>query len=368
MGRSLNPIETGNHAAWLAKRQFGALDGLHCIAIVAIIWHHAHGAQGGDGGWPISRHGYLGVDLFFVLSGFLITTLLLRERARTGAISLRNFYARRTLRIFPPYYAILAGLALLLGFVLRDATMAGPFFHELPWCLTYTTNWVEPTTLLSITWSLAAEEQFYLVWPPLERYLPRHALKILFVLLIVNQLVNFRLADGVLQSLFGFVHDERKILQVTFTPILLGVLLAHLLHDERWYRRIAPRVGGGCALVTSLLMVAVACVPGDMSGWPRVTLHLLMTLLLASCVVDEGSPVARALAWRPLQAIGAVSYGMYLLHLFALDVVMRCEGRYGTLLPVVRFAAVLALTFLAALAMYRGFERPILRLKERFKS
>lgn len=365
MDGPLKELGTPEHADYLAKRQFRALDGLRCVAIVAVIWHHAHG----DGaGWPISGHGFLGVDLFFVLSGFLITTLLLRERSRSGTISLRNFYARRTLRIFPPYYAILAGLALLLGFVRPTATMAGPFFKELPWCLTYTTNWVEPTTLLSITWSLAAEEQFYLVWPPLERFLPRHALKILFALLIVNQLVNFRSADPVLRAAFGFVHDERKILQVTFTPILLGVLLAHLLHDERWYRRFAPLVGGGCAAVTSILMVALADVPGDMSGWPRLVLHLLMTLLLASCVVREESFVARALSWRPLQAVGAVSYGMYLLHLFALHLVIRFEESHGTLLPVARFLACLALTIAAALAMYRGFERPILRLKERFKT
>lgn len=365
MDGSLNPTGIPEHAGYLAKRQFRALDGLRCVAIVAVIWHHAHG---GTVRWPISRHGFLGVDLFFVLSGFLITTLLLRERSRTGSISLKNFYARRTLRIFPPYYAILAGLALLLGFVATGATMRGAFFRELPWCLTYTTNWVEPTTLLTITWSLAAEEQFYLVWPPLERWLPRHALKILFALLIVNQLVNFRLADPVLQSAFGFVHDERKILQVTFTPILLGVLLAHLLHDGRWYRRIAPWVGGRCAALTLLLMVAVADVPGDMSGWPRLVLHLLMTLLLASCVVREEGVIARALSWRPLQAIGAVSYGMYLLHLFALDLINRFADRDRTMLPLVKFVACVVLTFVAALAMYRGFERPILRLKERFKS
>jgi peptidoglycan/LPS O-acetylase OafA/YrhL len=328
MGRSLNQLENPEHAAFLARRHFRALDGLRCIAIVAVVWHHAHQAQGETGGWPIAGHGFLGVDLFFVLSGFLITTLLIRERTRTGTIGLKNFYVRRTLRIFPPYYAILLGLALFLGFVRPDATMKGAFFRELPWCLTYTTNWVEPTTLLSITWSLAAEEQFYLVWPQFERFLPRHALKVLFVLLIANQLINFRLADPVLRACFGFVHDERKILQVTFTPILLGVLLAHLLHEERWYRRLAPRVGG----------------------------------------VREESLVAKGLSWRPLQAIGAVSYGMYLLHLLALDLVMRFEGRYGTMVPVVRFLSCLGLTFVAAFVMNRGFERPILRLKERFQT
>jgi peptidoglycan/LPS O-acetylase OafA/YrhL len=361
----VNETEGQNHAAFLARRQFRALDGLRCIAIVAVIWHHS---AGGSSGFPLSQHGFLGVDLFFVLSGFLITTLLLRERARTGTISLKNFYARRTLRIFPPYYAILAGLALFLWLVRPNATMGAAFFRELPWCLTYTTNWVEPTTLLSITWSLSAEEQFYLVWPPLERFAPRHVLKILLLLLIVNQLVNFRLADGVLQSVFGFAHDDRKILQVTFTPILLGVLLAHLLHDGSWFRRIAPFVGTAAAAVASVAIVAVAGLPGDMSGWMRLTLHLLMTLLLASCVVREDGAVARALAWRPLREIGAVSYGMYLLHLLALDVVMRVEARIGTSIPVVRFLGCLLLTLLAALALYRWFERPILGLKERFKS
>jgi peptidoglycan/LPS O-acetylase OafA/YrhL len=105
-----------------------------------------------------------------------------------------------------------------------------------------------------------------------------------------------------------------------------------------------------------------------MSGWPRLALHVLMTVLLASCVVREGSLVARAMAWRPLREIGAVSYGMYLLHLLALDVVMRVEPHLGTSLPVVRFSACLALTYVAASASYRWFERPILSLKERFKS
>ena len=195
-----------------------------------------------------------------------ITSRPKRVRSRTGTIGLRNVYVRRTLRIFPPYYAILLGLVLFLAFVRPDATMKGAFFRELPWCLTYTTNWVEPTTLLSITWSLAAEEQFYLVWPPIERFVPRHAWKVLLVLLIANQLINFRLADPVLRACFGFVHDDRKILEVTFTPILLGVVLAHLLDRESWYRRIAPRVGGSVKAVTAGGDVRIGVTNKDLKG------------------------------------------------------------------------------------------------------
>lgn len=352
-----------SHEAFLARRNFRSLDGLRCLAIVTVIWHHAHG---GYAALPATRHGFLGVDLFFVISGFLITTLLLRERARTGDISLKNFYARRTLRIFPPYYLVLAGLTLVLLFVRRDATMRPAFFAELPWCLTYTTNWVEPTTLLSITWSLSAEEQFYLLWPPVERFVPRHALKVLLVLIVVNQCINFRLADPLLHTAFGFLHDDRKILQVTFTPICLGVLLAHLLHETRSFGRVAPMLRRGVAAVSVVAIIVVSNVPGDISGWPRLALHVLMTMLVGSSVLDEGGIVARALAWPTLRVVGTVSYGMYLLHLLALDVVTRLEHWIGPFVPLARFASCLALTIVAALAMYRWFERPILALKSRF--
>jgi peptidoglycan/LPS O-acetylase OafA/YrhL len=93
-----------------------------------------------------------------------------------------------------------------------------------------------------------------------------------------------------------------------------------------------------------------------------------MTVLLGSVVVAEAGTAARALAWRPLQKIGAVSYGMYLLHLIALDVVLRVDARVGPLGREVRFVGCAALTVAAALLMYRFFERPILSLKSRFAS
>src|SRR5262245_32214375 len=95
----------GLHRWFLGRSHFGALDGLRCISILAVIWAHGPGQRAT---LFLLRSGALGVDLFFVISGFLITTLLLRERRSTGSVSLARFYARRSLRIFPLYYAVLA--------------------------------------------------------------------------------------------------------------------------------------------------------------------------------------------------------------------------------------------------------------------
>src|SRR5262245_42024739 len=97
----------GRYDEFRSRKTFASLDGIRCLSIVAVIWHHS---VVGVPWLPGTERGFLGVDMFFVLSGFLIVTLLLRERDKTGAISMREFYARRALRIFPPYYALLAVL------------------------------------------------------------------------------------------------------------------------------------------------------------------------------------------------------------------------------------------------------------------
>ncbi|HUR28086.1 MAG TPA: acyltransferase, partial [Planctomycetota bacterium] len=158
-----------------ARRHFSALDGIRAISILAVLWHHT---AAGLGGIALSSNGFLGVNMFFVLSGFLIVTLILREKDRTGGISLKRFYARRTLRIFPIYYLVIAAL---LAYVLLvpETGFRADFLRELPYHLTYTSNWIHSATILAIAWSLAAEEQFYLLWPPLEKYLARWILPIL---------------------------------------------------------------------------------------------------------------------------------------------------------------------------------------------
>jgi peptidoglycan/LPS O-acetylase OafA/YrhL len=351
------------HAAYLARGSFGALDGLRCLSILAVVYHHAHGALA----WgPTSERGFLGVDLFFVLSGFLIVTLLLRERDQTGRVSLRNFAARRALRIMPLYFGILLLTAVILGLLRPNGSHAGAFFKELPYLLTYTTNWV-PVTTLSVTWSLSAEEQFYFVWPLVEKVVRRPALMVV-ALIVASEAVALGLLDR--WSWFSWTAREPAMLrQTTFVPILLGVLLAHLLHDRRGFAVVARALGGRLSpiLILGALLLAVPLLPADLRGWPRLCVHLLMILLLASVVVREDHALRGVLCWGPIRRLGVLSYGMYLWHMFALAVPLRLvEG--GRLSSLLLFPLTLALTVALAEVSFRFYETPFLRLRARFRA
>ena len=118
--------------AYRGTRFFASLDGLRCLSILAVIWHHCGWqSQAWAAHWSILHMGYRGVDLFFVISGFLITTLLLREREETGTVSLRDFWIRRTLRIFPLYYTVIA-LYVLTVFLFERHTPAGQGVFRQP--------------------------------------------------------------------------------------------------------------------------------------------------------------------------------------------------------------------------------------------
>jgi peptidoglycan/LPS O-acetylase OafA/YrhL len=359
---------TNPYAEFLARSRFASLDGVRAISILAVLWHHA---TPGIQGWPITHNGFLGVDMFFVLSGFLIVTLLLRERDGRGRISLSAFYLRRTLRIFPVYYGLLT--LLLARYLLSPGNPdAPPFYHALPWYLTYTSNWI-PDHMhgagLAITWSLATEEQFYLVWPFLERYLPRRAVVMALVTMLgVNQCINFGIADPWFGGWIGTHRPELPILQATFTPILLGVGLAHLLHSPRIFGTAFRILGRRWMPLVTASAIIIACnYHGDLAGWPRLTIQLLMTAFLASCVVREDHAARPLLASTPMQSIGMVSYGMYLFHIFLITLSTRLASRLGLESPVTAFLACTLVTYAVAQVSFRLYERPFLRLKGRFE-
>ena len=155
---------SGETASAIAKTPayFGALDGLRALSVIAVVWHHARPL---DWQSPLAQRGFLGVDVFFVISGFLITHLLIREEARAGQVQLTKFWVRRALRLWPLWFTILAALSGLFLTVLSDAPMTAPFWRDLPYNATYTSNLIVPGTFLALSWSLALEEQFYAVWP-----------------------------------------------------------------------------------------------------------------------------------------------------------------------------------------------------------
>lgn len=314
----------------------------------------------------MSNRGFLGVDMFFVISGFLIVSLLLRERDRHGTISLRKFYARRTLRIFPVYYAMLAALAAAY-YLKPDAGSASSFHAELPYYITYTSNWIAAGAL-PFTWSLAAEEQFYILWPPVERFLRGAVIPLLVIAIGISQAINFGLLDDQLLQWIGSDADQLPILQATFTPICLGVVLAHALHSPRRFAQLAQVFGrhGSAPICALLVLGAINWPVEDISGLPRLAMQIGFTALLACMVILEDHPLRKLMQLSLMRKIGAVSYGMYLFHTFVIVGIEKFEHRLPFSSPVLLFLiATAGTTFLAEMS-FRYFENPILRLKKRF--
>jgi peptidoglycan/LPS O-acetylase OafA/YrhL len=356
------------HSNYLGIRTFGSLDGVRGLCILAVVWHHATPAIPGE----FVQRGFLGVDMFFVLSGFLIVTLLLRERDRMGAISLKKFYARRMLRIFPIYYLL---LFLLLSYYLITkpaSSTAREYYLALPFLLTYSSNWVHiQAHNVGIMWSLATEEQFYMGWPMIEKLLrPLGIAVVLVVVLFVNQLINFGVLDGFFAALYGKKPDL-LILDATFTPIALGVVLAHVLNTRRTFDTLYQLVGHcvSSLVLAAVLLALIIVSPSDISGLPRLLIQLTMTLVLAALVVREDHWARPVLTFRPLAYMGMISYGMYIYHMCVIHPVSIAFERLGGSLQSFGFfvAALVATTAVAGLS-YWFMEKPLLKLKARFAS
>jgi peptidoglycan/LPS O-acetylase OafA/YrhL len=340
-------------------RRIPGLDGLRALAVIAVVWHHSHP---GYAGFPLSHNGFLGVDVFFVLSGFLITTLLLQEERSTGGVSLIGFYIRRSLRIFPLYYAVLLLMAVFFVASTRSSN-AAVFLTELPWHATYLSNWVSLKSMMAITWSLSTEEQFYLVWPPLFAWLGLRALWPLLVVLLFNQGINFGLFDAWM-SKNGFAVDSLPLLQITFTPILLGVILAFGM-QLRFIGRLKSSMPTWALLVMLAIALSIANTHGDIRGWPRMLFHMAIAGLVALVVLKPNSLIVKLLEWKPLTHIGLVSYGVYLFHMLVLHVIVRLFNANLLNYPTLIFVAALFFCVVLATLSYRYFELPFMGLKGR---
>ncbi len=349
-------------------RAFGALDGLRCLSILVVVWHHSPVRLSW---WTASNLGFLGVDLFFVISGFLIVTLMLRERERNGDISLPKFYMRRTLRIFPLYYGLILFLSLYYVTLGADSSFGSEFLADLPIYLCYLGNFFPVG--FGIVWSLAAEEQFYLAWPLIERNLRRFIVPILAVAIGINQLFNFKLPRAWIEGWLGGAgaFEGLGIVQCTFTPILLGVCLAHLFQERRSFERCAPLFASRFAPVGwALALVALAALVSEtnIAGWGRLSVQLLMAGLVGSAVYREDHLLMPLLRFRPFVRIGTVSYGIYLLHIHAIELTKRFMGLLGVTEGLLIFVVAAGLAILLAELSFRFWETPFLRLKGRFAS
>jgi len=345
-------------------KNFTSLDGLRFFSIMPVIFHHS--LLNGDNYPNFLELGFLGVDFFFVISGFLITTLLLRERNKTHHISLKKFYMRRTLRIFPLYYGVILAYSILYWLVLRDSTSGQQFLSEIWIYLTYLANFF-PVTFV-IVWSLAAEEQFYLIWPTIEKYLENWVIPILIVLLLINQLLNFPQGRQWLHEVWEITVPSLSIMEITFTPILLGVAIAHALNNKIAFSVIAPITANKwMPLVYLLLLVLIITnAPEDIAGLPRLSIQFAMTMMLISCVIRQDHFLEPLLTLKLIKHIGSISYGMYLLHIVCISIVVYSLNKINLGNDFLVFLLGSALTILIASLSFRYYEKPFLKMKKYF--
>jgi peptidoglycan/LPS O-acetylase OafA/YrhL len=369
-------------ATAVTGRHLPALDGLRAFAVAGVVAYHL--------GWGWASGGYLGVDLFFVLSGFLITSLLLEERALTGRVRLAAFWARRARRLLP---ALLLMLTLIALFVVLDGRYGGPgaaasfdlsgLRGDALATLFYVANWhaifshqsyfaqFAVSSPLKHTWSLAIEEQFYLVWP-----------LVLLVLLKVSRgawrrvglivaVLGALASAGLMSLMYHGVADANRVYYGTdthlfdmFGGIAVAMVVAARPQPGPRARRALHLAAPLCAVALGVFWVRAGTGSGLVPGWMYHGGFLLCAALAAVVIADvrqvEHGPLGAVLSLRPLRFLGRISYGVYLWH-FPVIVYMTPArlGISGNVLDVVRIAA----TLLIATLSYRFVEMPIRRAR-----
>jgi peptidoglycan/LPS O-acetylase OafA/YrhL len=350
------------HDRYLATRHFASLDGLRCLSILPVIWHHAT-PRPLPGIWG---KGPAGVDLFFCISGFLITTLLLRERARTGRIALADFYVRRALRILPLYYSLLLAYVGFAWLLPEHSPQRVHFFHTLPLYASFTANWfanfgVAFPILFSFAWSLCIEEQFYAFWPAIVRFCSaRGAAAVMCALLLLDWYAE----RGALPGLLPPGSQALRIVTSFAAPIGLGSLLALALQERAGFTRLWRVLGRAWSAPLALcLLLALLLWPSA----PLFAFQLSLAALVGTCVIQERHALAPLLRARPVAYLGAVSYGLYLLNSTAIGLVKRLFPSHAGSAGFVFWLSLPLALALAALS-HRYLEAPFLRLRARFRS
>ncbi|CAB4863000.1 unannotated protein [freshwater metagenome] len=331
-----------------------ALDGLRALAVAAVLCFHAQAS--------FASGGFLGVSVFFTLSGYLITSLLLREHSATGTISLQAFYGRRLRRLLPAAYACIV-LVLALGYF-WTAYQREHLPGDVVAALTNMSNWRFAFTSSSYSdlfraapspfahfWSLAIEEQCYVMVPIIVLLALRRGRRTLLVTTIV--LLTASLTATLLTTDFDLAYNGTH---TRAAELLMGVLLAQLTLGRQRSRHSANLAG----LMALVALGALAATTTVTDRWlyrgGLVGVAVLSATVIAALV--GGGPLARILAWRPLVAVGRTSYGLYLVHWPIFMVLSPARTHLdGAALAVVRIGVSLAVTAVS----YYQLEQPIRR-------
>jgi peptidoglycan/LPS O-acetylase OafA/YrhL len=358
-GKIANGAETSARGPGRAKAlgYQPAFDGLRAVAITAVLFFHIYR-------WP--RGGWLGVDLFFVLSGFLITTLLLEEWARHGSLSLRLFYVRRVLRLFPALWALL--LISVPVFLVRERDISDVFESAL-YGITYTTN-IAYALRLEIhryehLWSLAVEEQFYIMWPIMLALALRMGMRFRVVFaVIIASISTLAIARYAVAS-----HSILAPARFRFDSILIGcaIGIASSIWGRDPLRRIARMpllLAGAMAVIVSFFVFArVPHIPYGATLIFCVASGVMLVAALDDGVGPAAGRAQKLLTNRPIVFIGRISYALYLWHWVILRWVI--SGHPGGIAGAALRSTALLASVAAAAASYFLVEKPFLRRKWR---
>ncbi len=345
------------HGSTFAYRP--ALDGLRAIAVGSVVVYHV------DDGWLPG--GFLGVDIFFVLSGFLIATLLLREYDENGRIDLPGFWTRRFRRLMPALIVAILVIAIVENILLDDALLRSSRRDELMAALFYVANWFFVVTDSSYftlytdaspvrhTWSLAIEEQFYIGFPLLMAFglaaNRRRWLRAFFAIGTVASIATMAVLYDPASASRAYYGTDSRIFQM-----LIGVLLAWAMH-VRADRAVFTMLGRATPALLATLGAMFVFI-SDQSAVYYYGGAVAVAVVTAGLIValETESPTKQLLASKPMTAIGLISYGVYLWHW---PIILWLRNNAGLESTLVVLAATIAATAAAAFISYQLVERPI---------
>ena len=352
------------------------LDGLRAISVIAVIFYHA--------GFGWMHGGFFGVEVFFVVSGFLITSLLIEERGRTGGVSLRQFWLRRIRRLFPALFTMLVAVATWAA-LFGSAEQTSQMRRDLPWSIFYVANWGQivgdvpyfqagDPPLLRHLWSLAVEEQWYLLWPlafvVLARsgWKPLKIAKFLVGAVALVVVITWWIQRGEPGPIEGglFDGDNRVNFNYLSTVTRAGGLLLGAAAAFVWQPWRSPNAHRAPSRALDLAMgvsvgllicsfIGARLTAGYMYPW-LLTAVSVLSLVAVLVVVHPAAVGSRLiLSWTPLVEVGKRSYGLYLWHWPIFVIGGATDGSGG------RFVVASIVSVVVSEACYRYIETPVRR-------
>jgi peptidoglycan/LPS O-acetylase OafA/YrhL len=354
-----------------------AIDGIRAIAVIFVLLFHA--------GTPLFGFGWIGVDIFFVMSGFLITSLLCKEYDRTKNINLKNFMMRRLLRIMPAYwvYASFVTILFFLGFgsFNNDSEWTGAWLIMSIWG--YFNNFLprggiwEHSHLVIHLWSLSVEEQFYFIWPllllaSLKFNRPLSVCALLCTLMFISRYFHTGVGQNYLLHTRGIGLGLGCLAAISITLEKYRSKPIYWLSQQRVHIVIYSLNAFGLltlVILTQFGGIAPSTLRREIVPW----LGIAFSLLIALIWIHPDSIFSRYLSWKPVKFIGRISYGIYLYHMLAWFLVWHVllDGiDYWPRFPkfAIRLVSYISLSIAIAAFSYYVLERPLIRLKEKFRT